>query len=103
LAFAKVLPQFRSLRELSFAHNSVGATGLLALASALEKSELTPTEKAAQADAKAMGRQANANASVNGVSSLKRVILGENKILAPEIPWVLNLRASRMIENGYMW
>ena len=36
-------------------------------------------------------------------SSLRRVMLGENKIIEPEAPWVVNLRASSFVENAYMW
>ena len=38
-----------------------------------------------------------------GKSSLTRVVLGTDKILTPDAPWVLNLRASRMLDNAYMW
>lgn len=122
LAFAKVVPQYRCLRDLCFAHNSVGAVGLLALADALETTTagtttttttgLAPAQRQKQkpptntyTTRKQQQQQAvhtEASAPVGSSSSLKQVILGDNKILAPEMPWVLNLRAQCLLENQYL-
>ena len=78
----------------------------MALADALERVEHTEEGISARDFNEKQNKQKSTSDEVlvrSDISSLKRVMLGENKILSPEAPWVVNLRASRFVENAYMW